>query len=202
MKGASWDIVVRLSHWVIAGVVVLNALITSGGGAVHVALGWTGGAFLVLRMIWGIIGRAEARFSAFPPAPAKALAHLIEVVRGKPREYASHNPAGAMMVYALWLSLAVVIGTGLVISKGTAPWAIAAQQDIIDQGDWSQLAAASAEAGDATQSGGEGGVDLKVVHKTFANLLLVLAVLHVAGVGVESRLLRRNLVKPMVTGRV
>lgn len=189
----AWDLVVRASHWVIAAVVILNALITDGGSALHVALGWAGGAFLALRMVWGLVGRAEARFSAFPPAPLRALAHLGEVLRGKPREYGSHNPAGAMMIYALWLSLAVVIGTGLVMSKAAAPWTIAARQDIVENGDWSQL---TTEGEDDEEDGA-----LKEVHEIFANLMLVLAVLHVAGVVVESRLLRRNLVKPMITGR-
>lgn len=190
-----WDLIVRASHWVIAAIVILNALVTDGGSALHVALGWAGGGFLALRVVWGLVGRAEARFSAFPPSPVKALAHLGEVLNGKPREYRSHNPAGAMMIYALWLSLAVVIGTGLVMSKAAAPWTIAAEQDIVETGDWSQLTTESGEG-----QSGEGGA-LKAVHETFANLMLILAVIHVAGVAVESRLLRRNLVKPMVTGR-
>lgn len=193
ISAPGWDIVVRSSHWVIASVVILNALITDGGSGLHVALGWAGGAFLALRLAWGLFGRAEARFSAFPPAPFKALAHLGEVLRGKPREHASHNPAGAMMIYALWLSLAIVIGTGLVMTKGATPWEISARQAIVDGGDWSQLTPAEGE-------GDKGGV-LRDIHETFANLMLVLAVLHVAGVAVESRLLRRNLVKPMITGR-
>lgn len=187
-----WDLIVRASHWGIAAVVILNALFTGGGSAIHVALGWAGGAFLVLRMAWGFLGNTEARFKAFPPAPMKALAHMGEVLRGKPQEYNSHNPAGALMVYALWLSLAVVIGTGLVMTKAVTPWEIAARQEIVDSGDWSKLAPAEGE--------GEGGA-VKEVHEILANLMLVLAVIHVAGVGIESRLLRRNLVKPMITGR-
>ena len=55
---ASWDSVVRVSHWVIAGVVVGNALLTKGGGSVHVWLGWIGMAFLIVRLIWGLVGTA------------------------------------------------------------------------------------------------------------------------------------------------
>lgn len=188
-----WDLVVRASHWVIAVVVILNALVTEGGSAAHVALGWAGAAFFGLRMVWGLVGRAEARFAAFPPAPLRALAHLGAVLRGKPRDYPSHNPAGAMMIYALWLSLAVVIGTGLVMSRAASPWEIAARQDILDNGDWSQL---TTEGNPEKEDG-----SLKEIHEIFANLMLVLAGLHVAGVGVESRLLRRNLVRPMITGK-
>jgi cytochrome b len=39
------------------------------------------------------------------------------------------------------------------------------------------------------------------VHEVAANLILVLALLHVAGVIIEGRVLGRNLVRPMILGR-
>jgi cytochrome b len=39
------------------------------------------------------------------------------------------------------------------------------------------------------------------IHEMAANLLLLLAVLHVAGVFVEARAMRRNLVAPMLLGK-
>src|SRR5512137_998221 len=107
---ALWDPVVRITHWVIALVVLFNALLTEGGGTLHVALGWAGMAMLALRLIWGLAGPAAARFRSFPPAPLAALRHLGALARGPVREYPSHNPAGAMMAYALWALLAVVMG--------------------------------------------------------------------------------------------
>lgn len=119
---ALWDPVIRVSHWVIAGAVVANALFTKGGGALHVWLGWIGMAFLATRLVWGFIGPWEARFAAFPPRPRHAISHLNELARRqRPQEYRSHNPAGAMMVYALWLSLGIVIATGLVLTRGATP---------------------------------------------------------------------------------
>ncbi len=134
-----WDPVVRVSHWVIAGVVVGNALLTKGGGTVHVWLGWIGMVFLILRLVWGLVGSVEARFAAFPPRPGAAIAHIRHLLKGKPPEYRSHNPAGAMMIYALWASLAIVIGTGVVLTKGATPWEIARQQAAVATGDWSAL---------------------------------------------------------------
>jgi cytochrome b len=194
-----WDPVVRLTHWGIAVAVIGNSLFTAGGGFWHVTLGWIGAGLLVLRLVWGIVGRKEARFAAFPPNPAAALRHLAELLTGRPRVYVSHNPAGAMMAYALWLSLAVVVGTGLVMTGGASPQAILAQQRILEEGDWSQLTAQSGEVGEDGEEG-EGGSALKAVHETFANLMLALALIHVAGVAVESRALRRNLVLPMIGG--
>lgn len=195
-----WDIIVRASHWTLAVVVIGNALITRGGGSIHVWLGWVGLIVLGLRLVWGVVGRADARFAAFPPNPLAALRHLGRLASGRrPDEYRSHNPAGAMMAYALWLSLAVVTGTGLTMTKAEPPWTVAAREQVLESGDWSELSVGQgAEEGDGEDSD-DGGM-IKEIHESFANLMLILAVLHVAGVVLESRALRRNLIAPMLLG--
>lgn len=195
-----WDLVVRISHWVIAAVVFDNALLTKGGGTLHVWLGWTGMVFLIVRLIWGLVGSAEARFAAFPPRPRAALIHLIHLVRGRPPEYRSHNPAGAMMIYALWTTLAVVIGTGLILTKAATPWEIGRQQAAVAAGDWSALVVES-DAGTGSEAVGAGGHLVATLHEFGGNLLLLLAVLHICGVLVESVALRRNLLLPMLSGK-
>lgn len=196
-----WDPVVRITHWGIAIVVLGNALVTKGGSLVHVSLGWAGMALLILRLIWGALGPAEARFSAFPPSPLAALRHMAQLVSGAVRETPSHNPAGAMMAYAIWASLAVVTVTGLVLTGGATPMQIANDQAAVASGDWSALIKES----DDGASDGEDETGLRhtaeEVHQMAANLLLLLAVLHVGGVFVEGRALRRNLVAPMVLGQ-
>lgn len=193
-----WDPVVRLTHWSVAVIVLANALVTRGGSTLHVSLGWAGMAILGLRLVWGLIGPAEARFSAFPPNPVAALRHLGQLAKWRPETHSSHNPAGAAMAYALWACLAVVIATGLVMTHGRTPMQVAADQAAVASGDWSALVkdgtAAEEDDGALRDLAGE-------VHEVAANLILFLAFLHVAGVAVESRALRRNLVSPMLTGQ-
>lgn len=195
---AIWDPVVRLSHWVIAGVVLGNALFTKAGGITHVWFGWIGMSFLVLRLVWGFVGPVEARFASFPLRPQAALAHLKQLACGKPREYRSHNPAGAAMVYALWSLMAALIVSGLMLTGGATPFEVARQKAAVASGDWAALAQAS-------ESDDEGAdkVSRKVVegaHEIASNLLIALVVLHLGGVLVESAALRRNLVRPMLLG--
>ena len=192
-----WDPLIRITHWGIALAVVSNGLLNKPGGTVHVWIGWAVMALLAMRLIWGVIGPAEARFSAFPPDPRAAMSHLVDLVRGRPREHMSHNPAGALMVYALWASLAVVTVTGLIMTDGQSPVTIAEQKAAVAAGDWSMLAKSAGKEDD------EGGLSEAAgeLHEGAANLMLILALIHVAGVVVESRALRRNLVRPMVTGR-
>jgi cytochrome b len=192
-----WDRIVRISHWGIVTVILANEIFTKGGSPVHVWFGWGGLALLVLRMAWGVIGNPEARFSAFPPNPLAALAHIKQLFAGKPHSYASHNPAAAMMAYALWAGIAVMVATGLTMS-GPDPFAVAERQATIDSGDWSQLV--------KTADAGEGGAEeasawVKDVHEITANLILLLLALHIGGVIVESVMMRHNLVPAMLVGR-
>jgi cytochrome b len=192
-----WDPVVRLTHWGIASAVLLNALVTEGGSLTHVSLGWMGMALLLLRLIWGLLGPTEARFSAFPPSPTAAVRHLRALRAGRPRPYRSHNPAGALMVYAFWVTLGTVIATGLVLTGGATPMQVAFDKAAVASGDWSALI----RTGDSSDEDTGLRHTAEEIHTMAANLLLVLAVLHVAGVAVESRATRRNLLAPMLVGK-
>ena len=193
-----WDPVVRLTHWGIAVSVLVNAALNEGGSLLHVSLGWLVMALLLLRLVWGGLGPAEARFSAFPPNPVAALRHLRQLARGKVREYPSHNPAGAMMAYAFWACLALVTVTGLMMTGGATPMQVAADQAAVASGDWSALIRES--DGESPETDKRLRHTAEEVHEVASNLLLFLAALHVAGVFVEGRAMRRNLVKPMVLG--
>ncbi|UFI04242.1 cytochrome b/b6 domain-containing protein [Roseibium aggregatum] len=195
-----WDPLVRISHWLIAVAVIANGLLNKPGGTIHIWIGWGVLALLALRFVWGFLGPAEARFSAFPPDPRAAVSHLIDLVRGNPRHYRSHNPAGAIMVYALWACLVVVTGTGLYMTGAKSPITIAEEKAAVAAGDWSVLVKDDDdEKGEDSKVLGEAA---KEVHEIAANLMLVLALIHVAGVAVESRATRRNLVRPMLVGRI
>ncbi|SHI82124.1 cytochrome b/b6 domain-containing protein [Wenxinia saemankumensis] len=193
-----WDPVVRLTHWSVALAVVVNHFVTRPGSAAHVWIGWGLMALLLLRLVWGFVGPHEARFSAFPPDPRATMSHLADLVRGRLRDYPSHNPAGAAMVYALWITLAAIVGSGLVMTGGRSPIAIAEEKAAVAAGDWSVLVDNAAEEGERDRTDARIAGEL---HDVAANLILVLALLHVAGVVIESRALGRNLVRPMIRGR-
>lgn len=197
---ALWDPVVRITHWGIAISVLVNAALDEGGSLLHVSLGWLVMALLVLRLVWGVLGPGEARFSAFPPNPVAALRHLRQLASGRGvRHYPSHNPAGALMAYAFWACLALVTVTGLVMTGGATPMQVADEKAAVASGDWSALIRES----EGESSDEDNGLrhTAEEVHEVVANLLLLLAALHVAGVFVEARAMRRNLVAPMVLGQ-
>jgi cytochrome b len=191
-----WDPIVRLTHWSIAVIVLLNAVLTEGGSTIHIWAGWAGLGLLLLRLIWGLLGPTEARFSAFPPNPLGALSHLSALLAGRVREHPTHNPAGALMAYALWATLAVLTATGLVMTGGQTPMQMDEIRASVAEGDWSVLV----EEGETDDEDDGLSEVAEEVHEVAGNLILVLVLLHVVGVVVESRALRRNLVRPMLFG--
>ena len=74
-----WDPIVRITHWSIALAVLANALVTEEGSGPHIWVGYALAGLLGLRLFWGVVGPAEARFTAFWPSPRKALAHLRDI---------------------------------------------------------------------------------------------------------------------------
>lgn len=193
-----WDPLVRISHWLIAMAVIANGLLNKAGGTAHIWIGWGVLGLLAIRLVWGFFGSPEARFSSFPPNPRAAVSHVFELVHGRSREYPSHNPAGALMIYGLWACLVVVTATGIFMTGAKSPIMIAEEKAAVASGDWSVLAKASArdsEAGKMLRDTAE------EIHEVTANLLLVLALIHVGGVAMESRVLKRNLIRPMLVER-
>lgn len=196
-----WDPVVKLTHWAVVGAVLANALLTEEGSATHVWIGYALAAVLALRLLWGFVGPAEARFSAFPPNPARALAHVREIRAGGHTRHTSHNPLGALMVYAIWSCLGVVIASG--IAMAGLPGAVRAERH--------EPAVTTAQVGGEREEEGEkdgrkdregeeeGG--LGEVHEAAVNLLYLLIVLHIAGVVFETRRSGRDVVLAMLPGR-
>jgi cytochrome b len=191
-----WDPVVRITHWGLAGIILMNAVLNEGGSLLHVWLGWIGMALLILRLGWGGFGPKEARFSAFPPNPRAAISHLRGLLAGRARHYPSHNPAGALVIYAFWALLLVVTVTGLMMTGGQTPMQVARDKAAVASGDWSVLVTEEDEGGESRF-----GDLAEEAHEVAANLILLLAVLHIAGVVIESRAMGRNLVAAMIAGR-
>jgi cytochrome b len=110
-----WDLPVRVFHWLLAASFA-GAWLTAEHERwrlLHVTLGCTVLALVVLRLVWGVVGTRHARFGAFVRGPGEALRYLGGLVRGKPQHYLGHNPAGGLAIVAL-LALAVTgAGTGL-----------------------------------------------------------------------------------------
>lgn len=115
-----WDPVVRTCHWFIVTVVLINSTILDEG-SIHEFLGYSVAVLLVVRVVWGFIGSRYARFSTFFPTRKKVKKHLSGLISSSRTPEAKladnqvslgHNALGALMIFNLLITLAVICLTG------------------------------------------------------------------------------------------
>lgn len=111
-----WDRVVRTLHWSLVTAVALAWLSTDWFGrpwpasAWHQPAGYLALAVVLLRVVWGFVGRGHARFADFVRAPRAVLAYVGQLLRGREARHVGHNPLGGWMILAL---MACVVGLAL-----------------------------------------------------------------------------------------
>lgn len=178
-----WDRGVRVFHW---SLVVCVALAWATGEAdgflfqVHLWSGYAVLALVVFRIAWGFLGGRHALFTSFIRRWPDVRSHLASVLKLSPERHVGHNPIGGWMILALLSVLTLMVATGLFSTP---------------------------DGGDGTGGpfagfvgAGASGV-ISGIHEGLSSGLLVLIVIHLAGVLGESVLCRENLVRAMWSGR-
>jgi cytochrome b len=104
-----WDLVVRLTHWAVAALVLYDYWQDSGDRW-HRNLGYAAAALVLLRLVWALVGSPPARFGDWWPTPARLKAYCAGLLAGRPDRSLGHNPLGALMMLALW---SLILGLAL-----------------------------------------------------------------------------------------
>ena len=176
-----WDPLVRVFHWTLVVAFAVAYITEDEFLDLHVFAGYLVAGLITFRLLWGLVGSRHARFTDFIRRPSAVWAYIKSLVGGHPKRYLGHNPAGGAMVMALLVSLILTVVTGL-----------------------AYYGAGEFSGPLATMLGGAGPFwadVLEEAHELFANLTMLLVVLHVAGVLLASLQHRENLVTSMLTGR-
>lgn len=193
-----WDPVVQVTHWGILLAVIANALFTRAGSGPHVWVGYGLAALLALRLLWGLIGPEEARFTAFFPSFRRVRTHLAALRKGEAPRYRTHNPLGTLNIYAMWACLSVIILTGITMAGPPSlrtPIAAEAEAGAHDDDDAHEARQPERE-GEEEEEG-----PLGEVHEAAVYLLYLLIALHLGGVLFERGRGDRQIVSRMLPGR-
>lgn len=171
-----WDLPLRLFHWGLLICIVGSFVTATLGGNLfiwHFRFGYAVIALVLFRVVWGFVGTRFSRFASFPPSPSRAIKYL----KGNAVPTLGHNPLGALSVYALLLSLAFQVATGVFSNDGIMwdgplrNWVTGATSDMITG--W---------------------------HKTNRLVLLGLIGMHFCAIAFYTWVKKESLVKPMITG--
>lgn len=209
-----WDPLVRIGHWTLVAAFFAAYFSEDDLMSVHVWAGYVVVAYLIVRIVWGLIGSRYARFTQFIYPPSKIIAYLKQLASGKAQHYVGHNPAGGAMVLALLLSLTVTTITGLklyAVEDNKGPFAISVEQNAAQNTHLSEVSVSLSvdqKSDDDESEEQENNRDVEKpgeafweeLHELFANLTLFLVFLHIVGVVVSSRIDKEKLIKAMLTG--
>lgn len=124
-----WDPFIRIFHWSLAGAFFGAWLLGDGGGGWHQALGYTALGLVGFRLVWGFVGSRYARFAEFAPSPRRALAYLQALLARREPRHVGHNPAGAVMIFALLAGITLTGITGWLMTTDKL-WGVAWVQDV------------------------------------------------------------------------
>jgi cytochrome b len=206
--------VVRVGHWTL--VLAFFTAYAAGDrfGPLHEWAGYVIGAVVGVRLIWGFVGPTHARFGSFVRGPAATIGYLADMVRRRERRYLGHNPAGAIMICMLLLSLAGIVASGLVLqAAGEGPEAaeVAMAAVAIPDSDGGTGAEGAGMAVRHPAAPGENSVQsgtaasrhdrLEALHAFFVDATLLLVGLHIAGVLYAGRVHGEDLIGAMISGR-
>ena len=177
-----WDRFLRFFHWTL--VLCFATAFISGelhASTLHVMAGYLLCILLVARVYWGFKGGEYARFRAFMFPISEAIEYLRSMLKGSPKHYYGHNPAGALMVFTLLGMLVLILASGL-LTLGTIDFE-------------GPLVFLANRVSDGTSYA------FRDLHEILPNIALALVALHLLGVLVGSIQHKENLVRAMLTGK-
>ncbi len=222
-----WDRTTRWFHWInfasVLGLIALGTVILfskelgiGDDGKVllktfHVLTGYVFVVNLLWRVVWGFIGNRYARWKAVLPFGRGYMAELREYSagfrRGDAPGWLGHNPAGKLMVAALFAVLLAMGGSGLMLA-GTdiyyPPFGGSVKSWIAeDRSDLEAIRPYSKENVNESRYN-----EMRVLrkpfittHETLYYVLLALIAAHIAGAVVTDVKERNGIISAMFTGR-
>ncbi len=214
-----WDLLVRVGHWLLVVLFFVAYFTEDDLLTIHSWAGYGVGIYVIVRVIWGFVGSKHARFSDFAYGPRRAAQYLKDLILLQSKRYLGHTPAGALMIFALLICLALTTVTGIALlaveenAGPLAPWlgrAAAVEKTLPDLPLFAVSARASEDEEDRNdkerydeyreKNDDDGAEALEEMHEFISNLTLFLVLLHIVGVTLTSIIHRENLIRSMITG--
>jgi len=110
VKTNTWPIFVRISHWIIAGIIGFNLVNDTGYN--HRTLGYIACAIVFIRIVYGLICNKSSAGKLSIPSPTSIKMHILAIKSGHVETFSGHNPLGLLAIYLMWSLIAMLAITG------------------------------------------------------------------------------------------
>ena len=110
-----WDLPIRVFHWLLVAAFIVAYISEDDFLTIHVWAGYLIAGLLIFRLVWGFIGNRYARFSNFICPLVESSNYFKDVIALKAKRYLGHNPAGALMIVLLLISLLLTALSGFAV---------------------------------------------------------------------------------------
>ena len=176
-----WDRFVRFFHWgLVLGIVSSYFSASYDYMTVHLCIGYGLCGLITARIIWGFCGSHYALFRNFYFGPTAVMAYLLSIIKNRPQHFLGHNPAGAMMVFALLGLVIILLVSGFIVLgvidfEGPLWWI-------------------SSRVNESTS------YQIQSVHEWLGHYFWIIVAAHIAGVIIASFQHHENLIVAMLTG--
>ena len=180
MKVLVWDLPTRIFHWGLALSFTICYFTADSDEwlDIHVFFGYLALALILFRILWSLIGSRYARITSFLYSPKAAIQYLVDLVSGHPQRYIGHNPIGSYAIYLLILLGILASLTGLLVLGAEEKHGLLANIATFEIGE-----------------------QAKELHELFANTMLAIVLMHIAGVAFESWKHQENLARAILDGK-
>lgn len=125
-----WDPLIRLFHWSLAIIFFANYFFTEPGESWHQWLGYVAVAWLVVRVLWGFLGKGAALWSDFFPTRATLGSHITGLLKRESYHRLGHSPLGALIMIIMMLCIFLLGITGFMMQEIDYFWGIDWVEDL------------------------------------------------------------------------
>lgn len=176
-----WDLPLRIFHWALVASVLFSWISGKVGYDLreyHMLAGYGMLGLLLFRLAWGFIGTRHSRFASFIPTPWSVVTYARDLINGTARQSIGHNPLGSLMVFVMLVVLLAQAVSGLFMDD-----------DIMHAGPYADAVNKQTRR------------TMEDLHGLCANVIAVLALVHVLAVLYHQFKLKEPLIRAMITGR-
>ena len=177
-----WDPAIRIWHWLLVITVTSGWLLGEFRSFSimqwHMYAGYTTGALLLLRVVWGFVGPSPVRFRSLAVSPSRLSDYMGKMFRREPSGIAGHNPIGALSVILMLGLLSLQVLTGL----------------------FSEDDALFFDGPFASAISGSTRTTVTAIHGVLSEIILVVVILHITAILFYLFWKKENLIKAMFTG--